>query len=593
MGGFMDTKEFFSDKVWEQPLSDEITVDRSDYGIKTAGSYLYEYIGGNLYYTFDKLICDEDREGFIQVMNESNEGKSFLVRLIRTDYEKEWFLLKIQSVLPDRIVLTATNVNSVLTSNVRIKENNGWLKNILDMCDYLYFFYERDSDRFYITRITKEGIFNIYEGTLSKWIEEGFENKLFIKGQKKIIDDFRESLENKEYGFEYGFSTGYFSSNKQPQNFSFKGTISVINGVEMTTGIIAPEDGEHIELEGFEISKTRDPLTGVFNKKDIEILARQSMKYHPDDEVLLAIIDIDDFKQVNDTRGHLFGDEVLKRAAEVMKNAVGDKGYVGRIGGDEFMVVINGANSEDEQRNILRSIKNGINSLYSIDSDDFMQTTSIGCARAPLNTSDYKELFKLADYALYLAKEKGKNRYIIYMKEKHGVPEFGDDDNLVIIKPRTTLPMGTFMFNLYDEVLRENTSLEVLLIKTREYLGVDRIILYNSQRKPVEIISSPECSCYDTDIESADYLLFDEVKALSTDKDILKFNNNQALEPRIREAYDMVVKQHLGALLQFKIYDKNEEDFWYFSYEYVEKHTWSYQNIYDYRLISKILSGKL
>ena len=89
-----------------------------------------------------------------------------------------------------------------------------------------------------------------------------------------------------------------------------------------------------------------------------------------------------------------------------MKNAVGDKGYVGRIGGDEFMVVINGANSEDEQRNILRSIKNGINSLYSIESYGFMQTTSIGCARAPLNTGDYKELFKLADYALYLAKEK-------------------------------------------------------------------------------------------------------------------------------------------------------------------------------------------
>ena len=87
----MDTKEFFGDKVWEQPVSDEIAIDRSDYGIKTAGSYLYEYIGRNLYYTFDKLVCDEDREGFLQVMNESNEGKSFLVRLIRTDYERVVF----------------------------------------------------------------------------------------------------------------------------------------------------------------------------------------------------------------------------------------------------------------------------------------------------------------------------------------------------------------------------------------------------------------------------------------------------------------------------------------------------------------------
>lgn len=588
----MDIKEFFRDKEWEQPVSDKITFNRDGFGIKTAGSYLYEYIGKNLYFTFDMLIYEEDRQGFLASIRDENVGKEFLIRLIRYDDKLEWFLTKIEAVYPDKVTLSVTNINSVLTSNVRIKENNHWMRNLLDMTDFLYFFYEPKTELFYITRMKNEGIFNLYEGTLQKWIDEGFEKKYFSKGNKKNIEAFKESLENKEYGFEYAFSTGYFSTDGKLQDFVFKGAISVLNGKEMVTGIIVPEDGQEIELDGFEVSKVRDPLTGLFNKKDIEVMARQSMKYHPNDEIMLAIIDIDDFKQVNDTKGHMFGDEVILRVSEVIKNAVGDKGYVGRIGGDEFMIVVNGANSEDEQRNILRSIKNGINEIYSLETNGFMQTTSIGCARAPLNTSDYKELFKLADYALYLAKEKGKNRYIIYKKEKHGVPEF-NEDNTITIRPKTTIPMGTFTFELYDDIASNRASFEELLDKTREYLDVDRIVVYDDNRQPVAIVASPSCEQYNSSIVDANYLAFDEVKGLSTDENVLKINNIEAIRVRNEKAYGMVVAQHLGALLQFKIYDKNHEHFWYFGFEFVEKHTWSYQNVYDYRLLSKILSGKL
>lgn len=589
----MDTKELLSSKIWEQVSTDRLTVDRNDYTIKTAGSYLYEFIGKNLYYTFIQLVDENDREGVKQILAEGNEGKSFLARLTSADNVAEWFVLRIEKVMNDRVIIKMTNISSVLSFSAVTRERNAWLMNLLDLWDYLYFFYDKAEDKFWIIRIRKEGIFNLYEGSLSDWIDGGLKAGRFPKSQKKVLLNFKESVENQVNYLEYNFSTNYFSQSKEMQSFCVKATVSPVKGKAMVTGLFAAADGSHIELDGFDVSYTRDALTGLFNKKDIEIIVRQCMKYHPDQEIALAILDLDDFKQVNDSRGHMFGDEVLLRATEVMKSAVGDKGYVGRIGGDEFMLVLTGANSEDEQRNVLRSVKNGIMQMYTMNEDGFVQTCSIGCARTPLNTKDYRQLFKLADYALYLAKEKGKCRYIIYKPEQHGYPEFNDGDNVVTIKPKNTVAMATFASNLLLSVQKGQTELHELLIRTRAYLEVDRIVIYDSNRKVVDKVSSESAIQYENMVVSADYLAYDEIRALIAEEGVLRFSNAKAVEAKSKEAYALLQKQHLQALIQLKIYSIDESTFWYVSFEFVEQHTWRDADKDNFRLIAKILLSKL
>lgn len=136
-------------------------------------------------------------------------------------------------------------------------------------------------------------------------------------------------------------------------------------------------------------------------------------------QMFLMILDIDNFKSVNDSYGHYFGDEVIKAFADSLKLSVGGRGIVGRIGGDEFIVLIKDVTVE-ELRIMLKAMRKGLKVSLAQKQPEYMFSTSIGIAQFGKDGSDFETLFKIADAALYIAKEKGKDRYIIYDYNKHG-----------------------------------------------------------------------------------------------------------------------------------------------------------------------------
>jgi diguanylate cyclase (GGDEF)-like protein len=135
----------------------------------------------------------------------------------------------------------------------------------------------------------------------------------------------------------------------------------------------------------------------------------------------ICIIDIDNFKKVNDVYGHLYGDKVLARIGKKLKEVVGDGGIIGRIGGDEFIVAFFDIMDENYLRGILRSIRTQIKWEFVNDFADFNITCSIGASQYPKNGTNYDELFKKADYCLYIAKEKGRDRYVFFRENLHSV----------------------------------------------------------------------------------------------------------------------------------------------------------------------------
>jgi diguanylate cyclase (GGDEF)-like protein len=159
--------------------------------------------------------------------------------------------------------------------------------------------------------------------------------------------------------------------------------------------------------------------TGLLNKKAITDYARQKCS-NINNRINLCILDIDNFKQINDTRGHLYGDKVLKDVSSLIISALGDGGKAGRIGGDELMLVIEKAEDKPALRNYLRGIREEVEKRY-LDANGFpMITVSIGAATFPDFADNYETLFNLADRMLYRAKSRGKNRYVIYTPEIHG-----------------------------------------------------------------------------------------------------------------------------------------------------------------------------
>ena len=133
----------------------------------------------------------------------------------------------------------------------------------------------------------------------------------------------------------------------------------------------------------------------------------------------LMILDIDNFKSVNDSYGHYFGDEVIKSFADSLRISVGGRGLAGRIGGDEFMVLLKDV-SVEEVRIMLKSMRKGLKMLLAQKQPEYLFSTSIGISQFSKDGTDFETLFKIADAALYIAKEKGKDRYIIYDYDKHG-----------------------------------------------------------------------------------------------------------------------------------------------------------------------------
>lgn len=157
-----------------------------------------------------------------------------------------------------------------------------------------------------------------------------------------------------------------------------------------------------------------DPLTSVFNKETTQKLIDQKLKNH--EHFCFLILDVDDFKSVNDNYGHAVGDKVLKNLSDLFKNHFRQTDIVGRIGGDEFIILI-----EDEHiaESRIQSLLKKVNALKIEELQDFKLSTSVGMAFAPSNGTTFMELYRHADHALYQTKRTGKNNYKIYKNDEN------------------------------------------------------------------------------------------------------------------------------------------------------------------------------
>lgn len=147
-------------------------------------------------------------------------------------------------------------------------------------------------------------------------------------------------------------------------------------------------------------------------KKTTELLIKKCLEKESSVNHALLIVDIDDFKKINDNNGHLFGDQVVSDVSSVMKDLFRASDIVGRIGGDEFMVLVRDIpNDFFVATKISRMIKN-IRNLHDV-------TVSVGIAIYPTNGTSYVQLYKNADSAMYEAKAKGKKCFVFYSDKEN------------------------------------------------------------------------------------------------------------------------------------------------------------------------------
>jgi diguanylate cyclase (GGDEF)-like protein/PAS domain S-box-containing protein len=158
---------------------------------------------------------------------------------------------------------------------------------------------------------------------------------------------------------------------------------------------------------------TRDALTGLPNRlllheRLTQAIAKAKRSGH---RVGVLFIDLDRFKNVNDTLGHRIGDELLKRVTAALSSALRETDLLARLGGDEFMVIVEDFDDPSVLGRIAQKLLDAIQQPFEIESHDIFVTSSIGIAVYPDDSDDPEELLKHADVAMYRSKELGRNTY--------------------------------------------------------------------------------------------------------------------------------------------------------------------------------------
>ena len=161
----------------------------------------------------------------------------------------------------------------------------------------------------------------------------------------------------------------------------------------------------------------RDPLTRVYNKSTTKKLIKNYLRTDSKDTYdAFIIIDVDDFKNVNDTLGHLFGDSILVDLSQEMQDLFRSNDVVGRIGGDEFIVFLRGLKQKSHIEAKANDICKVFDLLYSGENGQKI-TGSLGIALYPQDGDTFDELYRKADLALYASKRAGKSCYTFYSAE--------------------------------------------------------------------------------------------------------------------------------------------------------------------------------
>ena len=159
-----------------------------------------------------------------------------------------------------------------------------------------------------------------------------------------------------------------------------------------------------------------DPLTGLPNRVAMQTLLDRELANAQSSKSMAAIlfIDLDRFKQANDTHGHAFGDRLLIQAANRIRNNVREDDVVARIGGDEFTVILPDVKTAREAGSVARKLIQSLQRRFEIDGHTIYTGASVGIAMFPDDGVRGPELLKMADTAMYRAKSAGRSRFAFY-----------------------------------------------------------------------------------------------------------------------------------------------------------------------------------
>ena len=525
---------------------------RKDLTVVKASEWYYVLVGDNSYYPISSLIMPEDGEVLLECAKELTETVELITNIMdsKGGYRNIYLRMENTEQTEDGKQLYLITMFDILDVESRTREAEIFLGKYRrfmtinsDWNNEYYFEYKAKENHFEIYKYMNEKAMQLYSSTLDEFVAKMEEENKPTPEQKEQMQTFCDYLRSERVSFEMEFTM------KDQENYStcrVRGE-SLYKNKEIVVGIMIPN--QLAEKEAYYLTPAaKDAGTGLFNKKAIMEYTMERLHLGDGKTRWFVLFDIDDFKDINDTFGHLFGDQVIRKVADVLALNVGYRGVAGRFGGDEFFVLLEKIPDRESLKMLLKTIAKEL--AYAFD-PQLKIKASIGVSQYPVDGSSYEKLFEKADKALYIAKEKGKDRHIIYDEKMHGSVQKDEMKTMkvsyMVSKEKRKIALVDIMSNICEKgvsYITEDPKMQKLL---RDLYDLDGITIYADYGKKVICRSGD----YNYTVEEIPLAFKDEkLLDLFGEEDVLAEPNMLKLKGVHAEAYIEYVKQEIGAFIQ-------------------------------------------
>ena len=532
--------------------------------IKDGNPQMFDLMGTENYFSLYKMMNTEEQQRVADTaflcMQSPGVSHDECVHITK-DGRTCCYILNIKLTLDgDAYDIELINVSD---TEDRISELNRRLttaRDYISLTGETIFTYYPDTQRFHMYYIRNRQNITLFDTDFDEWSSEMISQDRIQNEDIETFETFCSILKSANFSQTYTFHGCIISDANQLERYrvtfepkTYENDETVVIGTWAVIHEITGDTNASILEESY-----IDSLTGLLNKKSIMNYAENAITGKNSAHVAFAIMDIDDFKGVNDSFGHMFGDKVIKAVGDVIQNAIGTNAVAGRMGGDEFLVVFEKFTDEIEFRNVLRCIKTNVAKIYPEQMKRHL-TCSIGLARygvGPFSTT-YHDLFKIADRSLYLAKLKGKNRYIIYKPELHGDFNVQNDDDIINVSNTfySETDINALQNMLTDLIVYGTDSVVEVLDFLAHVLTLNRVsVFFGDSATPAYTNTLPP------DVPAADPSVLKNLKYIYLfTNNLLAVSNLQSLEFSTPEVHKLLSDTGVTCFMQYLLRDREGE----------------------------------
>lgn len=459
---------------------------RDNFYIVNADERFYHLIGKKSGFSIPELLHPDDVDVFLDAATKMDEEPQCLMVRLMTDFDTYRYVY-MKMYYNGKVIQDVRSFDIEITDIMAITDRYkvcvdqlAKYRQLMTLHDGVFLEYTYQTDMLEMYEYFHGHSRRFFYRNLSNAIEEVRNNSEYTEKQRDEFISVAEMIHKGIDCFKVETDATVIAEHLQGVRLECNCTVLYKEDVRYKLIGLVHYVGDSKPHKSYYMSENaNDPATGLLNKRAINEYAVERIQ-NSKQGGYLVLIDIDDFKQVNDKYGHMFGDQVIATSAEIFRSATHTRGMAGRFGGDEFMLVLESVPSEEDLRRIMKVIVKHAQWAF-VEKEGFNISFSCGISKFPEDGTTYEELFKKADKALYIAKDKGKNRYIIYREHLHGrIDENKDSERSVGLKATISdADKHALMTEMFLKLHREGkAAINSVMQDMQTYFDIDGIAIY-------------------------------------------------------------------------------------------------------------------